>query len=62
MEILIELTEAELREVAGGKGSASLTGSNVAAGPVNATVTSTVHQFSNAGSANNSFSLHSTSS
>ena len=58
MEILIELTESELSEVAGGSGSASCTETNTASGTT-ATVTSSVTQSTTASSANQSGSFSS---
>jgi hypothetical protein len=53
MEIVIELSEAELKEVAGGSGSASLTFWNSASGTT-ASVTGTLNQATTASSASQS--------
>jgi hypothetical protein len=60
MEIIIELTEAELDAVAGGTGSASFTFSNSASG-TNATISGTFHQSTTASSASQSGSFSSSS-
>jgi bacteriocin-like protein len=45
MEILIELTEDELTQIAGGAGSASFKWSNTAISPTSSAVTTTVRNF-----------------
>jgi bacteriocin-like protein len=45
MEILIELTEDELTQIAGGAGSASFKWSNTATSPTSSAVTTTVRNF-----------------
>jgi len=61
MEILIELSEAELKEVAGGSGSATFTFSNSASGTT-ASVTGTLTQATTASSASQSGIFTSSSS
>ena len=60
MEIMIELTDAQLKEVAGGSGSASFSLTNSASGTT-ATVTGSLSQATTASSASQSGTFSSSS-
>ena len=61
MEIMIELTDAQLKEVAGGSGSASFTLSALSASGTTAAVSGTFSQLTTASSASQSGSFSSSS-